>query len=185
MYVVALGRVDDEALAAIELCLWQAFGIDVCRMAPMSEPTYAYDTQRGQYSSVNVLRALLSRVPPDGLRVLAVTEKDLFIPMLSFVFGQAQVNGAIAVISLARLRQEFHGLPPSKTLLLGRAIKEAVHEIGHTFGLTHCTDQSCPMSLSNTIGQVDRKGDEFCRNCSIILEEHMKSIRSNAAKEKQ
>ena len=186
MYVIALGNVDGEALAAIELCLWRAFGVEVRRLPPIHQPVRAYNAQRGQYSSVEVLRALTGMVPPDGIRLLGVTEKDLFIPMLSFVFGQAQVNGKLAVLSLARLRQEFYGLAPQGALLQARAIKEAVHEIGHTFGLTHCTDTSCPMSLSNNVRQVDHKGEEFCRNCSIMLEEHTQHIRTgNGPGEKQ
>jgi archaemetzincin len=186
LYVTALGRVDEEALGAIEICLWQAFGFEIQRMSPRGEPEFAYDVQRKQYSSVLVLRELLGRIPTEAFRVLAVTEKDLFIPMLSFVFGQAQVNGSAAVVSLARLRQEFYGLPPNRTLFLARSMKEAVHEMGHTFGLTHCMDSACPMSLSNAIAQVDRKGTELCRNCSIILEDNTKHIRTgNGAGEKE
>jgi len=178
LYLTALGDVDEDALAAIETCLWQSFGFEILRSPPLGEPAFAFDIQRKQHSSVLVLRDVLGRIPPDALRVLAITEKDLFIPMLSFVFGQAQVNGRAAVVSLARLRQEFYGLPPNRTLFLARSMKEAVHEMGHTFGLTHCVDSSCPMSLSNAIAHVDRKRTEFCRNCSIILEENTKHIRA-------
>jgi archaemetzincin len=97
--------------------------------------------------------------------------------MLSFVFGQAQVGGAAALVSVARLRQEFYGIPANDRLTIARAIKECVHETGHTFGLTHCPDTGCPMSLSNTIRQVDDKGDELCGNCSIRLEESITTLR--------
>lgn len=186
IYVVALGRVDDAVLDAIEPWLWRVFGCEVRRLPPVGEPANAYDPQRRQYSSVEVLRALNGIVPQNGFRLLGVTEEDLFIPMLSFVFGQAQVNGKLAVISLARLRQEFYGLGANGALLLARSTKEAVHEIGHTFGLTHCSDPSCPMSLSNSIRQVDDKGDELCKNCLVMLEEYTKHIRTgNGPGEKQ
>jgi archaemetzincin len=100
--------------------------------------------------------------------------------MLSFVFGQAQLNGPGAVVSLARLGQEFYGLPANPTLLISRSVKEALHEIGHTFGLTHCSDIRCPMSLSNNVRQVDMKGEELCKSCTIVLEEHTKHIRTGA-----
>lgn len=180
IHIVALGAVDEEALAAIEVCLWHSYGFDVKRMPPQGEPAFALDTQRGQYSSVFLLRNLVREVPTDAVRLLGVTEKDLFIPMLSFVFGQAQLNGSSAVVSLARLRQEFYGLPVNNAVLCARAVKEAVHEVGHTFGLTHCADTRCPMSLSNNVRQVDLKGDELCKSCSIILEENTKHIRTNA-----
>lgn len=175
--IVALGEVDKESLSAIETGLWQSFGFDVRRTGPWSEPSGAYDAQRGQYSSVLILRDLVGYVSQEDVRLVGVTEKDLFIPMLSFVFGQAQLNGVAAVISLARLRQEFYGLPPNQPVLVSRSVKEAVHEVGHTFGLTHCTDTTCPMSLSNNVRQVDMKGEDLCRNCSIILEENTKHIR--------
>jgi archaemetzincin len=169
IYIVALGSVDQEALAAMELGLWQAFGLPMRRLPPMEEPAQAFDPQRRQYSSVAVLRSLLDRIPADAAKLLAVTEKDLYIPMLSFVFGQAQLNGILAAVSLARLRQEFYELPPNRLLMLGRAVKEAVHEVGHTFGLTHCADSRCPMSFSNTISQVDRKGEDLCAGCALTL----------------
>lgn len=174
--VVALGSTEEDALAAVEKSLWQAFGFEIRRLTPLGEPAYAYDPQRLQYSSAAVLRFLLDRVPADAARVLAVTEKDLFIPMLSFVFGHAQLNGTVACISLARLRQEFYGLPPNRPLMLARAAKEAVHEIGHTFGLAHCSDPVCSMSLSNEVRHVDRKGAELCMSCSILFAESLKHI---------
>ncbi|MBX2992562.1 MAG: archaemetzincin family Zn-dependent metalloprotease [Bacteroidetes bacterium] len=176
--IVALGEVDEESLSAIEAGLWQAFGFDVRRADARPEPAGAYDAQRGQYSSVLILRDLLGYVSQGDVRLVGVTEKDLFIPMLSFVFGQAQLNGVAAVISLARLRQEFYGLPPSRPVLISRSVKEAIHEVGHTFGLTHCADSTCPMSLSNNVRQVDVKGEDLCRNCSIIFEENTNHIRS-------
>ena len=115
------------------------------------------------------------------MKVLAVTGVDLFIPMLSFVFGQAQFGGSAALISLARLQQEFYGIPPNPGLTTTRAVKECIHEVGHTFGLIHCPDPGCPMSLSNNMRQVDVKSDEFCSNCSIILEEHITSLRRERA----
>ena len=87
---------------------------------------------RRQYGSIPVLETLVERCPADALKLLAVTERDLFIPVLTFVFGQAQLGGRVAVVSLARLRQEFYGLPPNREVFLERALKEALHETGHT-----------------------------------------------------
>ena len=86
--------------------------------------------------------------------------------MLSFLFGQAQLDGAAAIVSIARLRQEFYGLPGDEGLLLARARKEALHELGHTFGLVHCPDPLCAMSLSTSLPQVDAKRDEYCESCA-------------------
>jgi archaemetzincin len=107
--------------------------------------------------------------PDDALRVLGVTERDLFIPVLTFVFGHAQLGGRAAVVSLARLRQEFYGLEPNRQMLLDRARKEALHEAGHTFGLVHCPDRNCAMALSTRVQQIDEKRAAFCRVCTRQL----------------
>jgi archaemetzincin len=181
MYVFALGGVEELFLSAIEQGLSQAYRCDVKRLPGQPEPEYAYDGQRGQYGSAHILRQLIGRVPVDALTMLAVTRKDLYIPMLSFVLGQAQLSGPAAVVSLARLHQEFYGLPPDHDLACMRAVKEAVHETGHTVGLTHCADSRCPMSLSNTVRQVDAKGTELCVNCIVLLEEKIQHVRIEGA----
>lgn len=175
--LVAFGIIDPPLLEALAEGLERTFRYPVTPLDPMPEPAFAYDERRGQYSSVLVLRTLLDRVQPATLRVLGVTSKDLFIPMLSFVLGQAQLNGQVAVISLARLQQQFYGFMPDPELLRARGVKEAVHEIGHTFGLTHCADIRCPMSLSNNVQHVDVKGPALCAACAAILHEHLDSVR--------
>jgi archaemetzincin len=173
IYIVPLGAVDDEILTVIETCLGAHFGFETRRLAPRAEPEFAYDARRRQYSSTLILRELVERFPADAARILAVTEKDLFIPMLSFIFGQAQLKGTVAIISLARLRQEFYELPANRILLVSRVVKEALHEMGHTFGLIHCLQRSCPMSLSTNVHLVDTKGSNFCSGCRTFLRENI------------
>jgi archaemetzincin len=176
IYLAPIGAVDGEILAALETSLWHAFGFEVRRMNPFEEPSYAFDAQRGQYSSTMILRDLARRCPANAVRVLGITEKDLCIPMLSFIYGQAQLGGMVSIVSLARLRQEFYTLPANRVLLLGRLAKEALHEIGHTIGLIHCLDKECPMSLATNIRQLDLKGNGFCTSCSILVRENITMI---------
>jgi archaemetzincin len=103
--------------------------------------------------------------PPDTWKLLAVTALDLFLPVLTFVFGQAQLGGPAGVVSLARLKQEFYGLEPDREILLERSAKEALHETGHLFGLAHC-DGSCAMALSTNVRQIDSKPAGFCDVCA-------------------
>jgi archaemetzincin len=180
-----MGSVEPEIFVTVNIAVREAFGLTCTSPTVLPEPDYAVDTARNQYNSVLVLRTLLKIADHETFRLLAVTEKDLFIPMLSFVFGQAQVSGKTAVVSLARLRQEFYGLPANHQLLLSRAAKEAVHELGHTFGLIHCPDLSCPMSLSNSIRQVDAKNSGFCHDCSLILEDTFRTMRTGLGAEEQ
>ena len=98
-----------------------------------------------------------------------MTDKDLCIPILTYVFGEAQVGGTAAVVSLARLRQEHYGLAPDRPLLLERLRKECLHELGHTFGLVHCPLRECVMHLSNTVVDVDTRGGEFCTGCQTVV----------------
>lgn len=121
------------------------------------------------------MKMLAQHAPRDAYRVLGVTGVDLAIPMLSFLFGQAQCEGPIAIISLCRLQQEFYGLPAEEGLLRERVVKEALHELGHTFGLTHCANTKCAMSLATHIGLVDAKEEHYCARCGTQLVERFTS----------
>ena len=163
------GTAPDGVLAAMEAALGDAFSLPVVRRNPMDEPALAFTAARAQWSSTAFLEALLGRVPKGAARLLGVTERDLFVPVLSFVYGQAQLGGRVAVVSLARLRPEFHGLPPAPATLARRAATEAVHEVGHTFGLVHCLDRRCPMSLSIDLVDLDGKTATPCPSCEKHL----------------
>ncbi|HYM60791.1 MAG TPA: archaemetzincin family Zn-dependent metalloprotease [Thermoanaerobaculia bacterium] len=169
--LAAAGSVDEEGATCAAACLQSALGVQTRRLDAFPELANAYDPARKQYSSTLVLRDALARRPSDAYKLLVLTERDLFIPMLSFVYGQAQLSGPIAVLSFARLRQEFYGLPANRPLFFIRIGKETLHEIGHTMGLTHCTDRSCTMSLSTNIQQLDEKGTDYCESCAALLRE--------------
>ena len=158
---------------ALEGCIRNELGLAARRLPPRPEPLFAYDPARGQFDSARILREVFDRHDPQACRILAVTRVDLFIPVLSFVFGQAQLEGPAALLSLARLRQEFYGFPPDMPLLLERTAKEALHELGHSFGLVHCPDPACVISLSSSIEQVDAKNGAFCPGCRALLEERL------------
>jgi archaemetzincin len=168
LYVGAMATVDAAAEAAICERLEEEFAAPVRKME-LPAADFAYDAARGQYGSITVMGALVERCPDDALKLLAITERDLFIPVLTFVYGHAQLGGRVAAISLARLRQEFYGLPPNQPVFLERALKEALHETGHTFGLVHCADRECAMSLATNIRQIDLKRAAFCASCTAHL----------------
>lgn len=172
--MTAIGIVDPGVLAAAGRCIREHFGGDVQRRAPLAIPDSAFDARRKQFSSVAFMLALARLATGDADRLIGVTECDLFIPMLTFVFGQAQLRGRIALVSLARLRQEFYGVAPDPDLLEGRLEKEIAHELGHSFGLIHCPDRECVMSLATSIQEVDRKRAEFCHSCGRTLGEECK-----------
>jgi archaemetzincin len=168
--VAPIGAAPAAALEEIERALAAAVGVSAARLAPIPEPASAFSPQRGQWSAIAFLEALLAQTPPAAQRLLGITERDLFVPVLSFVFGQAQLGGKVAVVSLARLRPEFHGLQASEAVLARRAATEAVHELGHTFGLVHCGDRRCPMSLSIDLPDLDGKTATPCPACRVLIQ---------------
>jgi archaemetzincin len=100
---------------------------------------------------------------------MGVTTLDLYVPILKYVFGLAEVNGQCALISTYRLRPEFYEQPGNDTLLLERTEKTALHELGHTLGLTHCRDRLCVMYSSTHIENTDQKNADFCRTCRDLF----------------
>jgi archaemetzincin len=129
------------------------------------DPEPARHPERGQYYSTELLARLKGVRAPAAWRLLGLTLHDLYIPTLTFVFGEAQLEGYCAIVSLFRLRQEFYGLPPNPRLLQERLLKEAVHELGHTLKLRHCDDYRCAMAPSHSVEWVDLKGANFCPAC--------------------
>lgn len=132
-------------------------------------PSDAFDQARGQYSSTKILKWVLQDLPPDSHKILSLTDCDLFIPVLTFVFGEAQLGGKGALVSTARLRVNLNGLATPPPVFRARLLKECIHELGHTFGLVHCASPSCVMSRSNTVLDVDTKSTELCRKCNVHL----------------
>ena len=152
---------------ALESCL----PVRVAGLKPIDAPPGALDARRGQWSAPALLETVLATLPDGIPKALGVTGADLFIPMLSFVYGQAQLKGRAGVVSVARLRQEYYGLPGNEALLVERARKEAVHEAGHLLGLVHCSSPGCVMRLSVQVGQIDLKGEAPCPSCAARLRE--------------
>jgi archaemetzincin len=129
------------------------------------DPSFAFEPARGQYYATAVLERLAAAAPGDGTRILAVTDVDLYVPVLTFVFGEAQLLGPAALVSTFRLREEYYGMPPNLALLLERLTKEAVHELGHTCGLRHCPDWRCAMASTHSVERLDLKEARLCQAC--------------------
>jgi archaemetzincin len=167
LYLSPLGVLDRGLVPAVAEGLEAAFPLTVELATLPVDPGAAWDEERGQYYSTPLIELLVEAVTPKcGERILGITEVDLFIPILTFVFGEAQVNGAGAVFSVARLRNTFYGLPEDPDLLADRAVKEALHEVGHTFGLLHCVSPYCAMRASTNAGEVDLKPAALCADCN-------------------
>jgi archaemetzincin len=142
----------------------------VARRMPI--PEEAFDEDRQQYLSNFLLGKVQTYAGGKKKldRVLGVANVDICAQELNFVFGEAEHPGKAALISMWRLRPEFYGKTPNTELLIERATKEAVHEIGHTLGLQHCSNPFCVMYFSNSIFETDRKQSLFCSKCQSKIE---------------
>jgi archaemetzincin len=125
---------------------------------------FAYDATRAQFHSSLILAAMTPRSPRRA--ILAVTAADLFVPVLTFVYGEAQLGGARAIVSLRRLKEEFYGQPPNAARQGERLAKEALHELGHTLNLRHCDNWRCVMSSSHAVERLDLKEAQFYAICA-------------------
>jgi len=136
----------------------------------LAVPRRAFNSSRIQFHSTVLLEEVLKYALEHNLeRAVGITGVDMYTAGLNFVFGEAQCPGRAAVVSTFRLRPEFYGEPPNRPLFLERCVKEVVHELGHTFGLGHCSDRRCVMSFSNSIYDTDFKRPNFCDRCSTLL----------------
>lgn len=170
IYFFLIGETEELAnLKEVEENVERELGLPVKILQSNINPEDSFDPKRKQYHSTKILKEMLSDLPPDALKMIGIIPVDLFIPILTFVFGEAQLDGKVGIVSLARLQQEFYGLPPNQALLQRRLIKEIKHELGHTFGLVHCSIRECVMSVANNIADVDSKGFSFCDSCRELL----------------
>jgi archaemetzincin len=167
--IAAVGEVDKETLSFLQSELERVFKKEVKTAEDLKHPEYAYNPKRDQYHSSEILERMKKEHFKGCDRVLGITDVDLYVPSLNFVFGEADFYDKVAVISLTRLRQEYYGLPKDEKLFQSRALKEAVHELGHTYGLRHCSDPKCVMHFSNSLKDTDIKSHNFCSGCKYKL----------------
>ena len=158
-----------ESLAQLAESLSEVTGLRVEQHAPRFDPELAFDSTREQYNSRILLGQLLNDAPPETVRILGVAGVDLYIPVLTYVFGEAQLNGKAAVVSSYRLANQRYGLPPDPSRFLERLRKEALHEIGHTYNLLHCRRYPCVMMSSTYVEDIDQKSDRFCKDCLQVV----------------
>jgi archaemetzincin len=169
--LVPIDPVPADLLDGLAAPLSKTFGLPCCVAAAVPIPPAAYDRRRGQYLGRRILAVLARLDVPDAERVLGVIDADCYATGLNFIFGQASIGTKArdAFIALPRLRESFYGLPEDEPLFRERTLKEAVHELGHTYGLGHCPDPKCVMHFSNSLHDTDVKGAEFCPCCRTQL----------------
>lgn len=167
VHLLPVGTIDISLLRTLREELSQYLPVR-CEILPFDlDPAPAYHPERQQFHSSEILQRVHSLVRPRDWRFLAIADVDLYIPILQYVFGEAQIGGPCALVSTFRLRQEFYGLNRDDGLLSERLLKESVHELGHTLDLRHCQDYRCVMASSHAVEWIDLRGRKFCEACRI------------------
>ena len=158
--VIRLGAVGEAVLNIVAANLQEILHVPVDILPARQSPEFAYSDRRKQYHAALILKNLAESRRPHP-RILALVSVDLFIPVLTHVFGEAQMGGRAAVVSLHRLGQIFYE----------RAVKVALHEVAHTFDLVHCSQDQCIMRISSGPSDLDELPLFFCEYCEAFLEE--------------
>jgi archaemetzincin len=150
----------------VHMHVQRAFDVPVRVLQDPARPEGTLDQRRRQHASGRMLKWLLENGPKD-VKVLGITDVDLFIPILTFVFGEAQLGGTAAIVSTARLKEPLPVKDPR--LVVERLAKEAIHELGHAMGLVHCATPDCAMGRSASVRDVDSKRGSLCVGCRAQL----------------
>lgn len=162
-------KVPPSIIQVVKTAIHDRFKVRTTLGKTLAVPVAAYSPERKQYRSTFLLNLVAIVEPGTQKARLGITTVDLYVPELNFVFGEALKDDRAAIFSIARLNPTAYGQPPDDTLLEQRAITEAVHELGHAFGLEHCPRRGCVMWFSNTLEETDRKGTRFCSRCASRL----------------
>jgi archaemetzincin len=176
--LLPLGNADPEIVTGLHAPLAGTFRAEVAEVELDLDLEQFFDDQRVQYNSTEIIHHISTNHAPafqsadddnPSLKILAVSSEDLFIPILTYVFGEAELGGRVSLVSYHRLQPQRYGLTPDNQLLASRLRKEAVHELGHSYGLVHCSRQGCVMHTSTYVEDIDLKGESFCAECILLL----------------
>jgi archaemetzincin len=173
--IAPVGELSGALVEALSREIKRIFGFATETRALLQDLSFALDTNRNQYHSTRILAQLSARMPPNAEKVLGIAQVDLFIPILTHVYGEAQLGGKACIVSTFRLNEGHSGMTIQKKYV-DRIVKEAIHELGHTFKLRHCPDHTCIMHYCRNEQDVDRKSDQLCRYCKMMLEDELKRL---------
>jgi archaemetzincin len=171
--VVALGEVPELVPQSIAAHIQGILHVEVDVLPPLPLPSSAFDQGRLQYSASRMLQHLETLSFSRCDKIMGVLDRDLFIPIFTYVLGEAQQGGKHALVSLHRLKTDEANAPSSLSLLIERSAKVALHELGHLYSLHHCLDPACLMHFSGSLRDLDETFLDYCSYCRIYLRDSL------------
>lgn len=168
--LISFGYFDDSFLKETAAAVRNEFPFAVRLNEGHLDLSEFYDPTRRQYNGTKLLKEVDFLFGPESFKTIGLFSVDLFIPILTFIFGQAHLSGRCGIASHYRLGNERYGLPPDPSILVKRFSKEVVHELGHTLGLVHCHSPLCVMRSSTYVEDIDQKEISLCRDCSSRID---------------
>lgn len=163
--LISFGRFERDFLEEVAFAIRHEFHISVHYIEGRIDLSDYYDPGRRQYDGTRLLKTVDALSTPGALKTLGLFSVDLYIPILTYIFGQAYLGGKSGIVSTYRLKNELYGMRQDERLLRDRFIKVCIHELGHSFGLVHCHTPNCVMKSSTYVEDIDLKGQGFCMNC--------------------
>lgn len=174
--LISCGHFEKNVIDKISSDLLNSFGLSTELSQCNFDLNYFYNPDRRQYDANLILKKVSEMAPRGPYKTMGLFRVDLYIPILTFIFGQSLLNGSTGIVSLYRLRNELYGMEQNNRLLTERFRKVIIHELGHSFGLIHCLNPSCIMRSSTYVEDIDQKSFGFCNKCK---EELSSGIRAN------
>ena len=167
--LISFGYFEKGLLEKVVMDIEHEFKLPVKTKEGHLDLSLYYDPARRQYDGYKLLKEIDSGFAKEKDKTLGLFNVDLYIPILTYIFGQAYLNGKSGIASIYRLRNERYGIFKDEKKLVSRFRKEVIHELGHTFGLLHCYDPTCVMRSSTYVEDIDQKNHMLCHKCKGLI----------------
>lgn len=170
---MAMGRVPAVAPRVVAAHIHAFFGLPAEVLPGLPAPVYALDPGRMQFDAGKIIQQLEREAFADCRKWIGVMEGDLFVPIFTYVLGEARQGGRCALVSMSRLAEKGDVGDAGQSRILERCAKVALHELGHLFGIVHCHDPLCVMHISGDIHDLDQRRLTLCRYCRRLLDQRL------------
>lgn len=164
-------EIDTNELNLAKTAIETFYGYDVTILEPIDLPKEFLSQSKKRYRSAKLLPHLRSKRPNEFDKIIGMTKADITSSSRKEnnhpIIAKSDRSGPASVISSFRIRKNAK----SKSEFEARLRKVVIHEVGHTLGLPHCTeDESCLMvDNGSSYKKLDGLKEQFCTKCSNKL----------------